>query len=288
MKKLLLLISIAFVFFSDLSMAASKAPESQTSTIYLYRGKSQLSGSLLDAWFYVDGLKVASLKPSQYAAVKVTPGKHTVELRADVNYKKNSASVNVGKNQSIYLKAEPVGSGAITMLVAPFLDAGTVKAFGISKVSNKTFTKAKPQLKAANTIIYDKAPVKTIPGMANVYIYRVDAGIKGGVQTAWIYRDNKKVANMVDHQYIVLTLPRGKHTIAVRAETNVRKDTLKLNVKSGQNYYFTIETNAAHVATLVAIPILDMVTSKAFNFKQVDSKQFNAIKGTLGRLRPQK
>ena len=246
-----------------------------------------MSGSIQNAWFYVDGVKLASLKPQQYAAVKVAPGRHSVELRGDVNYKKNRAKINIGKNQSIYLKAEPVGGGGVTMLVAPLIDSGTVKVFGISQVSSKTFAKAKPKLKAVNTIVYNNAPVKNLPGMANVYIYRVESGVKGGVQTAWIYRDNKKVAELVDHQYVVIPLSKGKHTIEVRAETNVRKDTLKLNVKPGQNYYYTLKTNAAHVATFVAIPLLDMVTSKAFNFEQVGSKQFNAVKRKLGRLKLQ-
>ena len=144
MKKILLLVTIAFIIMSDLAMAASKA---SGSTIYLYRGKGQLSGSMQDAWFYVDGIKLASLKPGQYAVVKVAPGRHSVELRGDVNYKKNAAKINIGKNQSIYLKAEPVGGGAVTMLAAPFIDAGTVKSFGISQINSKAFAKVKLKLK---------------------------------------------------------------------------------------------------------------------------------------------
>ena len=277
---------LILLILGDYSVASSKqANIKNDSVIYLYRGNAKLSGLLQEAWFYVDGLKIASLKPKQYIAVRVTPGKHTIEVRGDTNYKKNAASISIGKNQSLYLEADPTAGKTITTLVAPYVDEGTVKSFGIKKVEAKTFAKLKPKLTAATMISYEKTPLKSTPNMAHVYIYRNEAGIKSGVQTAWIYNGGKKVAHLDDHQYIVFALKEGKHTLSVRGEENPRKETLKLNVKPGQNYYFTLKTNGAHAATYAATPLLDLVVSKAFKFVQTDKKQFNAVENRLGRLK---
>lgn len=285
MKKNLLLAIMAILIASDYSMAASKsATGARSAIIYLVRDRAKLSGGLQEAWFYMDGLNVASLNSNQYVALRVSPGKHKIGIRGDDNFKPNEATITIEKNQSLYLKADPVGGRAITFLVAPLVEEGTVKAFGISKMSAQEFAKLKPKLTKANVVTYDKSPVKIASNMAQVYIYRAEAGVSNGVQAAQIYIGNKKVARLVDHQYIVIPLPQGTHTVAVSGVENPRKNKLKLSVKPGEQYYFTPQTRGAHSVTYAATPLLNLAV-KAFELKQTEKKEFDAVKGKLGRLK---
>lgn len=285
MRKNLLLAIMAILIASDYSMAASKsASATQGSTIYLIRDRAKLSGGLQEAWFYIEGHKVASLNSNQYAVLKVALGKHKIGIRGDDNYKPNEATITIGKNQSLYLKADPVAGRAITFLVAPLVEEGTVKAFGISKMSAQEFAKLKPKLSKANVITYDKSPVKIASNMAQVYIYRAEAGVSNGVQAAQIYVGNKKVARLVDHQYIVIPLPEGSHTVAVSGIENSRKEKLKLKVKPGEQYYLTPSVRGAHAVTYAATPLLNLAV-KPFELKQTEKKDFDAVKGKLGRLK---
>lgn len=285
MKKNILIAIIAMFITVEYAVAASNSDSAtQDSTIYLVRDRAKLSGGLQEAWFYVDGHHVASLKSNQYVALKVAPGKHKIGIRGDDNYKQNEATINIEKNQSLYFKASPVGGRTITFIVAPLVDEGAVKAFGISQMSAQEFAELKPKLSKVNVIAYDKSPVKIEPDKAQVYIYRSEAGMKHGVQAAQIFVENKKVAKLVDHQYIVIPLTQGNHTIAVSGVENSRKSELKLSVKAGQKYYFTPQTKGLHSATYAVTPLLDLAV-KAFELKQTSKQDFDDLKGKLGRLK---
>jgi len=285
MKKNLFFALVAIIIFSNMAMATSNHLDKiKSATIYLYRGSLTLSGSLQDAWFYVDGLKIADLRSNQYVAYRVTPGNHTIELRSDQNYKKNSTTVILKEDDVLYLKAVATTGKSVTALVTPYMDEGFLKSFGIIKINAEVFEKARPKLENVQPIAYDEAPIPNDPHFGHVYIYRQESGINGGVQTAWIYSDGMKVANLDDHQYIVLSLPEGKHTVEVRGVENVRKDTLKLQLKAQENYYYTLETNTAHKATYTLLPILDTVVAKAFSFVPKERKDFEVIKNKMGRL----
>lgn len=132
---------------SGVAVAKSKGTPAKSAYLYVVRGNIKLNGALMNAWFYLDGHKIADLHAKQYAVIPITPGRHEIALRSDTNYKMNKKSFTVKAGESIYYEAGKTPGRLIVVFVVPILDMGITKAYSLNKLSQKAFGKAEPSLK---------------------------------------------------------------------------------------------------------------------------------------------
>ena len=98
----------------------------------------------------------------------------------------------------------------------------------------------------------------TVPGKANVYIYRnesMGAAIKMGV-----YVDDAGVGQTAANTYINVQLAPGKHTVRGHAENNSE---VVLDAEAGKNYYLWQEVKMGFGSARNALQLVDEATGQA-------------------------
>lgn len=117
---------------------------------------------------------------------------------------------------------------------------------------------------------------------AEVYVYRPDLGIKGGIDLQTVVLVDDRNAGVIDNgEYVHLFLKPGKYQLAIRADENVRKDVTTLHLANHDVRYFEVRANPKRMVTAIAIPFGDIVTSKAFLLQERNRKDFEKAAANL-------
>ncbi|MFQ5645239.1 MAG: hypothetical protein ACE5FQ_16310 [Thiogranum sp.] len=117
---------------------------------------------------------------------------------------------------------------------------------------------------------------------ASIYFYREKfTFLKAGIQETWVYVDGIKNAILDNYQYAVVPVTPGAHDIMLRADSNVRKFTLQVELGDGETRYYKVINNPAQAYTINVIPLLDTLTTIAAKLEPADQDEFNALKTKL-------
>jgi len=110
--------------------------------------------------------------------------------------------------------------------------------------------------------------------------------VTSGIHQSWIYIDGQKRVVIKNYQYTVVPVAPGKHEIAIRADSNVRKYVLETTIGEGERQCFQVVNNKVHAVTVNIIPIADMGTTKASKLKPVSEREFLKAKAKLKEVDP--
>ncbi|UTM59092.1 DUF2846 domain-containing protein [Photobacterium sp. CCB-ST2H9] len=107
-------------------------------TIHLYRVE-ELNAAGMNAIFYVDDQSILKLGTSHYAEVPISPGKHTISVKADSTTQKMTYELIVEPNQQYYfmVKANPDRLGP--QMLIPFIEIVSIPGFLLIKRDEATY-----------------------------------------------------------------------------------------------------------------------------------------------------
>lgn len=129
---------------------------------------------------------------------------------------------------------------------------------------------------------YQKAEDLTPDHTARLYVYRDQLGVNGGIlMKTEVYVDNARAALIDNREYASVFLQPGTHQVSIRSDENFRKDSVEFAVSGGDVKYFEVVNNPKRLATAIAVPWADMVTSKAHLLAERTKDDFRRIEKTL-------
>lgn len=127
--------------------------------VHLYR-ISEFNAGGMGAVFYVDDQNILKLGIKDYAEVPISPGKHTISVKADQTTQKDTHEFNVEPNENYYflIKANPNRLGP--QLLIPIIEIASIPGFLLVKSNEEKYKKESSGFKLEQIKYANKASKK--------------------------------------------------------------------------------------------------------------------------------
>lgn len=134
-------------------------PNENDGTVHLYR-ISEFNAGGMGAVFYVDDQNILKLGTKDYAEVPISPGKHTIAVKADQTTQKNTRDINVEPNGKYYfmIKANPKRLGP--QLLIPIIEIASIPGFLLIESNEERYRKESAGFKLEEIEFANKASTR--------------------------------------------------------------------------------------------------------------------------------